>query len=152
MILMSAIAALLLDVLSLPEGLGLYWPLWMVMLLIFMAIYLPGVMSPWLIWFLGIFNDVISSNMLGEHALAFIVVYFLALMLGQHIKILPLGSQLMRISVLLLTYQMILFFMEGLAWQHSMWLLLPIFTSLLVWPWIASLLRRIAIKFYIHRL
>lgn len=152
MIWITFFIAIWLDFLPLPLWMEPLWPLWIILVLIFWAVYLPIKVSPWMVWCLGIFYDLLQDTWLGVHAIAFILIYFLALKMSRPIKSFPLWEQMARIFILLCVYQFSVFFLQSMTWGEIGGLLLPLLTSLILWPWVFFLLRGIAVKFYIHYL
>lgn len=152
MIWITFIVAIWLDFLPLPLWMESLWPLWIILVLIFWAVYLPIKVSPWMVWCLGIFYDLLQNTWLGVHAIAFILIYFLALKMSRPIKSCPLWEQMARLFILFIIYQISIFFLQPMMWREMGGLILPLLTSLLLWPWVFFLLRGIAVKFYIHYL
>jgi rod shape-determining protein MreD len=65
-VLMSFLFALCLSILPIPLWMNHLWPFWPVLMLIFWAAYLPKVVSPWLVWFIGLLDDVMQGSLLGR--------------------------------------------------------------------------------------
>lgn len=151
-VLISFVLALCLDIMPLPPWMSSLWPLWTVLILIFWVAYLPHVLSPWVAWFIGLFEDVLQGGFLGEHALGLIFVYFLAHNMSRQIKAFSLLPQMTKIFSILLMYQIFILIVQGVPLKESLLFLLPVLISLLLWPWILFLMRGIAIRFYIHRM
>jgi rod shape-determining protein MreD len=153
--LLSFLCALSLNILPLPLWMKALWPLWTVLILIFWTAYFSDVLNPWLVWMVGLFEDVLQGSFLGEHALALLLAYFLARGMSRQIKTFSLASQMGKIAIILLGYQGTLFVLQGF-YLHTfndvlLWLL-PLITTLLLWPWILYFLHSIAVRFYIHRM
>lgn len=144
--------AIFLDFLPLPSWMEPLWPLWIILVLIFWTVYLPIKVSPWMIWCLGVFYDLLQNTWLGVHAVAFILIYFLAIKMSRPIKSFPVWEQMARLFILLSIYQISIFFLQSMVWGEIGVLILPLLTSLILWPWVFFLLRGIAVKFYIHYL
>lgn len=150
--LLSFFVAIVLSTLSLPLWMQSVWPLWVVLVLIFWSVYLPHVVSPWVIWFLGLLSDVIHGSLLGEHALSYILIYFFAYSMNRQIKSFPLWEQMLRIVMIILLYQGCIMMIQGVSLNHIWLFMLPVLTSLILWPWILFLMRSIVIRFYIHQM
>lgn len=154
-LLISFLCTLGLSILPLPIWMKTLWPLWIVLILIFWTAYLPDVLNPWLVFLVGILEDVLQGSFLGEHALALLVAYLITRRMSRQIKSYPLLSQLAKIAVILIIYQVILIAFQGfhiLSMNDLLFWILPLLTSLILWPWVLFLLHGIAVKFYIHRL
>jgi rod shape-determining protein MreD len=154
-LLISFLCTLSLNIIPLPLWMKTLWPLWTVLILIFWTAYLPEVLNPWLVFIIGLLEDVLQGSFLGEHALALLIAYLITRSMSRQIKSYPLFSQIAKIGIILLAYQFILVAFQGFPiltiHDISFWIF-PFLTSLIVWPWILFLLHSIAVKFYIHRL
>jgi rod shape-determining protein MreD len=151
----SFFCALSLNILPLPLWMKALWPLWTVLFIVFWAAYFSDVLNPWLVCLIGLFEDVLQGSFLGEHALALLLAYFFARGMSRQIKTFSLASQMGKIAIILLVYQGVMFAFQGF-YIHTfndifLWLV-PLVTTLLLWPWILFLLHGIAVKFYIHRM
>ncbi len=154
-LLISFLFTLGLSILPLPIWMKTLWPLWTVLILVFWTAYLPEVLNPWLVFVVGLLEDVLQGSLLGEHAFALLIAYLLARGMGRQIKSYPLLSQISKIAIILVGYQLILFAFQGFhiyaIYDLFLWIF-PLLTSLILWPWILFLLHGIAVKFYIHHL
>lgn len=148
----SLLVAIVLSILPLPSWMISFWPLWVALVIIFWSAYLPNLVSLWLVWFVGLFQDVLQGSLLGEHALACIVVSFMASAMSHQIKLFSLWQQMIKIGIILIIYQLIVIVFEGWSINHCVLFVCPLLTSLVIWPWILVLMRGIAVRFYIHRL
>lgn len=146
------ILSISLSILPIPLWMVNLWPLWSILILIFLVAYLPDVIPLWLIWLMGLLYDVMQGSLLGEHALGFIGVYFLTSRTSQQIKSFPLLTQMIKIAFILINYQLVILFCQGFAIRDLFLSFLPIITSLILWPWILFLMRKIALPFYIHQM
>lgn len=153
--LISFILAISLNILPLPLWMKTLWPLWTVLILVFWTAYLPEILNPWLVFLVGLLEDILQGSLLGEHALALLVAYLLARTMSRQIKSFPLLSQMSKIAIILICYQIIMLAYQG--WHVStiqdifIWTF-PLLTSLALWPWILFFLHALAVRFYIHRL
>jgi len=76
-IILSLILALILTLCPMPHWLILSRPVWVLLVLFFWALILPGRLIITLAWIVGIFLDVLSGTLLGEHAIALTLVTYL---------------------------------------------------------------------------
>jgi rod shape-determining protein MreD len=92
---------------------------------------------------MGLLMDVGNSSMFGQHALAYSVLIFIALLLRRRLQIFGLLKQAPQIGLLLLIAQFILLLTELLkrsdfpGWHYF----LASFTGMLLWPLISFLLK-----------
>lgn len=142
-ILLTFIAAYVLAVVPLPAWLQWGRPEWVALTLIYWTIALPqrvGIVTALL---LGLGLDVVKGSVLGQNALALVVVALLALLLYQRLRVYSLWQQsgvvfiLVGINMLICQWVQKL---EGLSLLPRLFLL-PALTSALLWPVILHVLR-----------
>lgn len=141
---LTLICALLLNFLP-WQGLLPLRPDFAALLLLYWSIHQPRKIGMGTAWVFGLAMDVADGSLLGQHALAYAVAVFGALML--HRRILSFGPwrQAVHIAVLLLLLQA-LSLLARLAsganfpgWSHF----LPTLTGALMWPGLIALLRAV---------
>jgi rod shape-determining protein MreD len=118
-------------------------PAWVLMMLAYWTIAVPERVNIGIAWLLGIFLDVLQGTLLGEHALALTLVIYLISRMVNQLRMYPLWQQSFTLCLFVLLYQFILFCIQGfLGALPTSWLywMCP-FTSLLLWPWVCSILR-----------
>lgn len=93
--------------------------------------------------------DVLNGTLLGEHALALTVVIYIVSRMHTRLRMFPLIQQGLSVFLLVLVYLFILFCIQGfigelprdwLYWTSSI-------TSMLLWPWVSSILRDCQLRF-----
>jgi rod shape-determining protein MreD len=93
----------------------------------------------------GMLLDAFSGVLLGEHALAFVIVAFLVHHFHLRMRMFPLLHQALAVLALLWIYQFLLFWIDGVSghpvneWSR----LLPGVCGALCWPLISGLFSRI---------
>jgi rod shape-determining protein MreD len=141
--------ALTLAVWQLPDAWAPFWPRWAVLVTIYWCLALPHRIGIGIAWVVGLLLDVLAGTMLGEHALALALVAFLVVKLHLQVRAFPLWQQTLTVALLIVLYQLILYWIDGAiglpARPLARWL--PVLTSLLVWPWLMSLLRHLRRRF-----
>ena len=144
----SVAVALILSVLPTPADVAPFRPEWVLLVVIYWCLALPGKFNIAFAWFIGIFVDVLDGVLIGQHALAYTVVAYAAVYFHPRFRVYPLIQQSLAIGALLLPYFLIIRWVEGIVysvdlhWQHWM----PVVTSVLFWPWVFSMLRFIRQK------
>lgn len=142
-IFLSLVTALFLTLLPMPEWAIWLRPAWVLMMLIYWAITTPEQVNVGIAWICGIFLDMLEGTILGEHALAFVVIIYLVTRMYTRLRMFPILQQSFSIFLLVLLYQCIIFCIQGfigslpnswLFWSSSV-------TSMLLWPWLLSFLR-----------
>ena len=134
-ILLSLFFALLLN--FLPTSTWSWVPDWLVLLLVFWAIREPRYVGMGMGFLLGLVMDVADASLLGQHALAYVVLIYLANTLSRRILWFPVGQQSLHVLPLLLLSQIIQFtvrFMSGVEWPGLIYFVGPFIGATLWWP------------------
>jgi len=142
-IVITFIVAFALAILPLPHWATWVAPQWVILVMIYWALALPHRVSVGVAWSLGIIMDVINGTLLGQHALAAVVVAYLATKFHNQIRVFPLAQQALSVLIMILLYQSILLWVQGVTGHNvqAWWLLLSPVTSMLLWPWMFTVLR-----------
>ena len=142
-VILTFLVAYILAILPLPPWLQWGRPEWVALTLIYWSIALPervGIASGLV---LGVGLDVLEGAVLGQNALALMVVVLLSLMLYQRLRVYNLGQQAGVVFILVGINQLICQWVqniEGLG-ASSLLFLLPAVSSALLWPVVFHLLR-----------
>ena len=148
----SIFVALVLTVLPLPEGVGIWRPEWTAMVLVYWCIALPERVGVGWSWLVGCLQDILIGSILGAHALAFAVAAYLTMRLYQRLRVFPVWQQAMAVLLLLLLIRVIVFWINSVlaesppAWQY----LMPALTGTAVWPVVFVTLRRLRRRFNVR--
>lgn len=135
--------SLILTLLPMPHWVAACKPAWVLMVMAFWGLVLPGRLSITLAWVLGLFLDVLNGTLLGEHALALAVIIYIVARFSNQLRMFSLFQQGLGMFLLVLSYQFILFCVQGFlgniteAWLY--WL--PALTSMLLWPWVFIIMK-----------
>ncbi|WP_455207135.1 rod shape-determining protein MreD [Kaarinaea lacus] len=148
-IMITFIVALTLMMMPLPEWAEAARPQWLIMVVIYWCIALPDRIGVIVAWMMGLVLDVATGALLGQNALAFAIVAFLAIKLHLRIRLFPLWQQALSILILVALYQIITLWVKGFTGQSAQswayWL--ASLTSMLLWPFVFTLLRGVR-RFY----
>ncbi len=143
LIIISLILALLLTFIPLPAWAVWLRPIWVVLVMTYWVFNLSEIFGLFTAWLVGLVMDLMQNSLFGEHALALIVVVYLAMKVKRIIRFFPIWQQAFVVAGLIMSYQIIIFLIQGISghlitnWQY--WL--PIITSLIFWPWLCVILR-----------
>jgi len=144
----SLLVALILMILPLPETVQIYRPHWVALMLIYWSMAIPERVGLWFAFFSGIMVDVSQGTLLGQHALALIIIVYINLNFYQRIRVMSLAQQAMYVFGLLVMSQVVIVWIEGIMGRPA-----PIlaffaapFVGMLIWPWIFVILRDIRRK------
>jgi rod shape-determining protein MreD len=142
-IILSLLAGLLLNLLPIQGDMLMLRPDFIALVLLFWGTYQPQRVGMSTAFVMGLLMDVGNSSMFGQHALAYSVMIFIALLLRRRLHIFGLLKQAPQIGLLLLFAQFIMLLTELLnradfpGWYYF----LPSFTGMLFWPMISLLLK-----------
>ena len=148
-ILLSFIAAFILSMLPLPQILQSVRPEFVLLVLIYWCIALPNRVGVGIAWVAGLVFDVSTDSLLGQHALTFALVAYLAIQLHQRIRIFPIWQQALTIFIFMMLQGTITLWINGMlgdAPPLSVFIL-PAVSTALFWP-IAYLLMRQVRRYY----
>ena len=139
----TLLGALVLTLLPMPDWTIWLRPAWVLLVLIYWCMELPYRINVGIAWCMGIILDVLNGTLLGEHALALTVVIYLVTRMHSRLRMFPLMQQGLSVFFLVLTYEGILYCIQGFLGEppHE-WLywFAPV-TSMLLWPWVYSIMR-----------
>ena len=143
----TIIAGMVLSVVPIPQlvpiELGFLRPDWVALVLVYWIIALPhrvGILTAWLA---GIAMDVLLGSLIGQHALSYVLIAYVALSLYQRLRMFSVWQQATVLFVLLGVNQLVGFWIESIAgladWRF--WYLLPALSGAFLWPWVFLMLR-----------
>lgn len=143
-----SLVALVLSAVPLPHVLDLLRPDFLLLVVVWFAIMSPRSGGLFFAWFAGLALDSFRGLILGENALAFVAVAYLAHRLHLRIRMFPLMHQSLVAFALLAIYQFLLFWIDGVAGQPvTAWVRwLPVATGALLWPVLAGFLGRLMMR------
>jgi len=144
-ILISFVVALMLMMMPLPDSIRMFRPEFVTMLLIYWCMALPDRVGVGIGWIVGLLLDVIMGALLGQHALALVIVAWITLKLYQRIRVYPKWQQALAVLILIVLSQMIVLWVQGIIGRSpKTWMYwLPSVTSMLLWPWLFALMHNI---------
>jgi rod shape-determining protein MreD len=142
-IILSIFAAIFLTLLPMPGWTIWLRPAWILMVLIFWSIMLPNRVSVGTAWVVGLVVDILNGSLVGEHAFAFTATVYFATSMHMRLRMFPLMQQSISIFLFVLSYQFILYCIQGFIGQlpSSQLYWLSSLTSMLLWPWLFIILR-----------
>ena len=152
-VVLSFFAAFVLAIISLPDFmpyyLGFVRPQWVALVMFYWIISLPQRFGLGTAWVSGLIVDVLYGGLLGQHALAFLLVGYIAASFYQRMRMFSVWQQAIIVLATVLLADMILFVIDAIAmdreWKYLY--LLPAVVSALLWPWIFLFLRYLRRRF-----
>jgi rod shape-determining protein MreD len=109
---------------------------------IYWSLSAPRIAGLMFAWLCGMAIDLLKGTTLGQHAFAFLVVSFLTHKFQLRIRIFPLSQQTMTVLILLLVYEVLVWYTDGVlgypVTTGARWI--PVLTSTLLWPILVGIL------------
>jgi rod shape-determining protein MreD len=138
----TLIAAVLLQLVQLPEFLSIARPLWLPLLLSYWALTEPRLSTLFGGFVLGIVADVLFGTVLGQHALALVMVAYMVQKLRPLFFMFPLWQATLGLIPVWLLYSFVMFWADGSTAHRADPLLrwLPLVSTTLFWPLVYTLL------------
>ena len=143
-VLLSLLAGLILTLIPLPGWLQPWRPSWIALIVIYWLTYEPRRVGLMTAWISGLMLDTLRGVLLGQHALALVVIGFFALQFHLRVRVFPVGQQTATIFMLIALYEFLLYWVDGVSgepggdWRR--WL--SVMSSAAVWPIITAVLNR----------
>jgi rod shape-determining protein MreD len=151
-ILITFFVAGVLTVLPLPAWLQWGRPEWVALTLIYWCIALPHRVGIATGFVAGVGVDVLEGAILGQNALAMVVIAVLSLLLYQRLRVYSLWQQAAVVFILVGIDQMMCQWIQNLEGVSSLprLFLLPALTSALLWPVVLHVLRGLRRYFHVN--
>ncbi|MDR3416590.1 MAG: rod shape-determining protein MreD [Nevskia sp.] len=139
---LSLLLALVLQVVQMPDVVAPFWPLWLPLALAYWALYAPGMPVLLAGWLLGLCSDVLYDAPLGQYALGFVTVSYVAQRLRNTLAVFPLWQSTLIMVPVWALFAFLMFWIDGLT-HHSAdplrrWL--PVVTTSVLWPFTGAAL------------
>ena len=153
LIFLTIIAAMLLSLLPLPAALLPFKPYWLAMVMIYWSLETREIISLGLAFLVGLCLDILSSSLMGLHALSLVIMVFLVQRFRSRLRFFPPWQQALSVLALLVNDRIILIWIIVLlgeplpTWKY--WL--PPLVGMAIWPWLFLLLDRIRLRMRQHK-
>jgi rod shape-determining protein MreD len=148
----SFLIACILQMIPLPTWVAWLRPEWLLLVLIFWAIYLPERVGLNIAFMLGILMDLLMGTLLGENALAFVFIAYFMMRFSRRIELFPLWQQ----SVIMLLFMLIFQSYKFIIWRllygegvEPLYWVSALITAFL-WPWVYSVLSRFQLHYKVY--
>ena len=115
LIVTSVVAALVASVMPLPAPLEPYQPEWLALVVVYWCLTTPERFGPGTAWVCGIVMDALRGSLLGEHALALLIVACFTLYLRLQVRVFPIVQQSIAVVFLMAAHAFVLFWVDGVA-------------------------------------
>ena len=150
-ILLTLLVALMASIMPLPLSVDAFRPDWVLIVLIYWCMALPGRVSIITAWVMGFLIDVLLGSILGVHASGMAIVVYIIAESGQKIRNFSILQQTLIVGMLAALYHLVVFWLQhfliDVIFLSSY--LYPVITTIVLWPWVFYLLRKIRRHFSI---
>jgi rod shape-determining protein MreD len=141
----TALIALMLSVLPLPQLVSIVWPNLLVLVVLYWSTMTPRAGGMLIGFLAGLTLDLLNGSQLGQHAFAMCLVTYLAIRLHLLTRAKPIFEQAIFVAIALFVYEAALWAIDGFS-SHSTggwtrWV--HIATGAALWPVIVGLLGRL---------
>ena len=141
---LSVAVALVITVLPIPTWASPFWPEWTVLVVIYWCLALPHKFNLKFAWAAGLLMDLIKGSLLGQYALAYLLIAYICTHVYPRLRIYPLIQQAFSVGALMIPYFLLCWGVDSLLHPNTSidglyWA--PIASSVLLWPWVLSILR-----------
>ena len=136
-----------------PDLLALFRPHWLVLVLIYWVLALPYRIGVFWGFFTGLFQDVLTGAVLGQHALAFALVAWLAQATYRRIRVFPPLQQSLVVFLLVGVSVVVSYLVQdaaGRAHLSPLLMQLGALASALLWRPVYTLLRTVRLRFLVR--
>ena len=145
------VIALLLATLPMPDPVAAWRPAWVALVLVYWCMAAPDRVGVVIGWTAGLFLDVMTGALLGQHALGLSVVAYVAHRTHRQVRVLPLWRQGITVFGLVFLYQALVLWsngIRGIPVMASAYWTSPL-VSVLLWPWMFVVLRAVRRRYAI---
>lgn len=140
----SVVAALALAVVPLPEVIGPFRPDWVALVLLYWSLVSPRRFGLLTAFWTGLALDTLNGALLGQHALALLVIVYLSRRFYLRLRVFPISQLTLAVAALLLLYGFVLFWVDGVAGRTvpliERWA--PVVSGMLLWLLVVGVLDR----------
>jgi rod shape-determining protein MreD len=111
----SLVLMLALGVVPLPDSVEPLRPDWVAVVLLYWSLMSPHRFSLLTAFWMGLAIDTLSGALLGQNALALLVIVYIADRLHLRLRVFPVSQLALTVLVLLGLYEFVLFWIDGIA-------------------------------------
>jgi rod shape-determining protein MreD len=145
------LVALILTIWPLPQWAEVFRPAWVALVTIYWCLWLPERVGVIIAFFAGLLVDALSGTLLGEHALALVLVAWAALWMHLQVRVFPWWQQCVVVLGILAMHALVLFWVDGMlgytVGAAMRWT--PALVSAALWPWILQVMSRSQQRYHV---
>ncbi len=150
-ILFTLLIALMASIMPMPLNADAFRPDWVLIVLMYWCMALPGRVNIITAWVMGFLLDVLLGSVLGVHAAAMAISIYIIVVNHQKIRNFSILQQALITGVLAALYHLVVFWLQrfliDIIFLTSY--LYPVVTTIILWPWVFYLLRKVRRNFSI---
>lgn len=141
-IVVTSMLALVLTIVPLPAIVNPGRPDWLLLLVIYWCLTAPGLAGLAYAWLCGLLFDGVVGTVIGQHALAFVLVGFITHRLQLRMRIFPVWQQAFTVLIMLGIYHFLVFWIDGIIGNTvTSWLRwLPVLVGAVLWPVVVAVM------------
>ena len=145
----SFLVAIFFAVVPMPMEVSWLRPQFVALIFIYWCLTFPHVVGVLSAWIVGLSQDIVTGSVLGQHALALVVVAYICLLSYQRIRSYLFWQQSMWVFVMVGIHQLFVNWVHSLGGHSALpsQFLLPALSSALLWPFVHTLLERMRIRY-----
>jgi rod shape-determining protein MreD len=150
-IILTLLVALVASIMPLPLSFDNFRPSWVLIVLCYWSLALPAHINVITAWFMGLLLDVLLGTTLGVNAAAMALSLYIVIGNFQKIRNFSVWQQALIVGVVTALYQLIVFWLQHLLMDAVFVIgyLSPVITTIILWPWLFLLLRKIRRNFQV---
>ena len=151
-VLFTLLLALMATIMPLPLSVDAFRPDWVLIVLIYWTMALPSRVNIITAWVMGFLLDVLLGSVLGVHAAAMAIAIFIVAENFQKIRNFSVWQQALITGVLSALYHLVVFWLQRFLIDITFLTsyLYPVIASIILWPWMFLLLRKVRRHFSIN--
>lgn len=147
----TLLIALMASIMPMPLSADAFRPDWVLIVLMYWCMALPGRVNIITAWVMGFLLDVLLGSVLGVHAAAMAISIYIIVVNHQKIRNFSILQQALITGVLVALYHLVVFWLQrfliDIIFLTSY--LYPVVTTIILWPWVFYLLRKVRRNFSI---
>lgn len=150
-IFLTLLVAIMASIMPLPLSVDAFRPDWVLIVLIYWCMALPDKVNIITAWVMGLLMDILLGSVLGVHAAAMAIAVFIVAENFQKIRNFSIWQQALITGVLAALYHLVVFWLQRFLIDVSFLTsyLYPVITTIILWPWVFYLLRKVRRHFTI---
>jgi rod shape-determining protein MreD len=149
---LSIIVALVLQIMPMPAIVDLYRPDWVMLVLSYWVLALPNRVNVGVAFITGLILDILLGTSMGVHSFALCLSIYVLAANYQRLRNYSVWQQSIIIGILSALYNLVIFWLQHLLTDIYFRLdyLWPVVSSVVMWPWLFWLLRKVRRQLRLH--